>query len=137
MGKVVAPEVIAERTLEIVQRISRHIVAIDDPRSVFGFNLWFKNRYINVYMRQGRRVNIDTQAWVHTLEISSIEVTPQHKGYFTSFLNQMERLAAKHKLTVLVENAFNEHLQAFMQKRGYVEYHTPGGIDTVPTYWQA
>ena len=137
MGKVVAPEVIAERTLEIVQRISRHIVAIDDPRSVFGFNLWFKNRYVNVYMRQGRRVNVDTRAWVHTLEISSINVKTEKKGYFTSFLNQMEKLAATHGLTILVENVANEHLQAFMLKRGYAEYRSPGGGAWPPTYWQA
>jgi DNA-binding LacI/PurR family transcriptional regulator len=88
-------------------------------------------------MRQGRRVNIDTRAWVHTLEISSIDVKTEKKGYFTSFLNQMEKLAAQHGLTILVENVHNEHLQAFMQKRGYAEYKSPGDCGGVPTYWQA
>jgi hypothetical protein len=136
MGKVVAPEVIAERTLEVVQQIARHIVNVDDPRSVYGFNLWFKNRYLNVYMRQGRRINMVTRAWVNTLEISSVVARTERKGYFTSFLNQMEKLAHQNKLNILVENVHNEHLQAFMLKRGYEEYTIPGDAGGPPTYWQ-
>jgi hypothetical protein len=137
MPRTIAPETIAERTLELVRRISYHIIPTEDPRSVFGFNLWFKNRYLNVYVRQGRRVNADTRAWVYTLEISSVDVKNENKGYFTSFLNQMERLAAQHGMKILVENVANEYLDASLQKRGYVLYRALGDNIWPPTYWQA
>jgi hypothetical protein len=133
MPRTIAPEIIAERTLELVQRISYHIIEVDDPRSVFGFNLWFKNRYLNVYVR----VNADNRAWVYTLEISSVAVKNENKGYFTSFLTQMERLAAKRGLKILVENVSNEHLDASLRKRGYVLYRALGDNVWPPTYWQA
>jgi hypothetical protein len=137
MPKTIAPEIIAERTLELVDRIALHIIPKDDPRSVFGFNLWFKNRYVKVYVRQGRRIDVDTREWVYTLEISSVDVTNENKGYFTTFCKQMERLAAKHGMKVLVENVANEYLQASLQKRGYVLYRALGDNIWPPTYWQA
>lgn len=137
MPKTVAPEVIAERTMDIVQKISRHIIPTDDPRSSFGFNLWFKNKWVNTYVRQGRRVHADTRAWIYTLEISSIEVKPEKKGYFTSFLNQMERMAKQNGMSVLVENVANEHLAEFMIGRGYTLYRNGQGFDGPPSYWNA
>jgi hypothetical protein len=137
MPRTIAPETIAERTMELVRRISYHIIPTEDPRSVFGFNLWFKNRYLNVYVRQGRRVNADTRAWVYTLEISSVDVKNENKGYFTSFLTQMERIAAERGMKILVENVANEYLDASLQKRGYVLYRALGDNIWPPTYWQA
>ena len=137
MGKTISPLKIETTTQELVDKIYPHILPISDPRSVFGFNLWFKQSPISVYMRQGRRVNKDTREYVYTLEIASIDVKTPKKGYFTSFLNQMEKVAAKRGLNILIENVHNEHLQEFLQRRGYSLYDIPGDMSGwPPTYWR-
>lgn len=140
MGKrKIDPDVISKTSQELVDNIAHHIVPIGDPRSCFGFNLWFKRAPLNVYIRQGRRANAVTREWVYTLEIASVDVkeSAQKQGYFGVFLTRMEILAEKHGLNVLVENVHNEHLRAFMERRGYQLYRPvgdPGGWP--PTYWR-
>jgi hypothetical protein len=58
-------------------------------------------------------------AMVRTLDIGTVETSIPQKGHFTRLLNHMERLAHKHGIPVYVESILNEHLQAFLERRGY------------------
>lgn len=134
MVRKVDPAKVDETTQELVKRIAVHIVPRTDPRSCFGFNLWFKQAPISTYIRQGRRTNLETMEWVYTLEIATIDVKAQGKGYFTSFLDKMEVLARHHGLNILVENVQSERLEEFMKRRNYVPYRNRGE-EGPPTYW--
>lgn len=60
------------------------------------------------------------------LDIASVDVSDQGKGYFRIFLGQAELVAAQRKLGVYVENALNPILHEMLERRGYRETkHAP------------
>lgn len=56
---------------------------------------------------------------VRTLDIGRVDTVNERRGEFTRLLNYMERLAHRHGVAIYVESILNEHLLAFLKRRGY------------------
>lgn len=74
---------------------------------------------LNLYYRITRRL-IDG-SMRDTIDLATIEIDEEFrgKGYFTSFLVEMEKLADKYSRVIFVESILNDSLYSFLCRRGY------------------
>lgn len=85
-----------------------------------GVNRWINDGKMEVYVRKTRR-SIGKMYSVNTFDIANINVHSkfQSKGYFTKFLEHVEKKAKEQTITVFVENVFEHRLGEFLKRRGY------------------
>lgn len=82
---------------------------------------WIKlpDFYMVIYVRVSKRVIEGKQ--VITLDLANFEIQEDHqrKGLFTEFLEQTEKYAKNANMCVFIECVHNEHLRAFLTRKGY------------------
>jgi hypothetical protein len=58
--------------------------------------------------------------FVQTMEIANVQVENTRQGTFTKWLQAWEKVAREFGRVVRIESVHNEHLRAFLERRGYI-----------------
>lgn len=81
--------------------------------------IYLPEYYLNLYYRITQRL-IEGQMR-NTIDLATIEIVEEFRGegYFSSFLDKIEKLADKYSRVVFVESILNDNLYSFLCRRGY------------------
>lgn len=109
--------------MEIIDQL--HKLLAEKKPTQFSVRQWLKTKKVEVYVRITQRYL--GEGTVESIDIANLEIKKEKnrgKGWFTSFLDQVEELAIKSGRCVYIESIQQERFAAFFIRRGYSRSQT-------------